>query len=91
MNTATTPGKDRPKQITRVAVLWAHVTGYLQAALQALLADETGQVGVLQQRNGNVGHWAGDKQLQLAALGKRGVINHLGRYFCIELPVLCRG
>lgn len=48
MNTATTPGKSRHKPITRVAVLWAHVTGYLQAALQALLADEAIRLLVIQ-------------------------------------------
>ncbi len=48
MNTATTPGKGRHQPITRVAVLWAHVTGYLQAALRALLADETVRLLVVQ-------------------------------------------
>jgi glycosyltransferase involved in cell wall biosynthesis len=48
MNTAAALEKDKPKKITRVAVLWAHVTGYLQAALRALLADEAVRLLVIQ-------------------------------------------
>jgi glycosyltransferase involved in cell wall biosynthesis len=36
------------RRIHRIAVLWAHVTGYLQAALHALLADPTVRLLVIQ-------------------------------------------